>query len=281
MSYILDALKKMEQEKNMKAAPKEKINLSGALLKEDTIPKSRKNKNGRLLAVIVIALIAASGTGWYFVGKSSNVAVTAAPGKDGKVPPVAQQPQQSEIISAKPGSVPPSASANLQPAQAASPAPQVVPSPTSPGSQSLTPAAASAAAKRPVAPAQVAQEEGEEETRPARRKRASINIGNSNIASNDPVAPPTQVAQPTTSSAASVEPTSAAPANIKVSGIAWQDERSARRAVINDLLMKEGNVVSGAKILEIRRDRVRFSLSGSTFEVPLLSSTAAPSSAGK
>jgi hypothetical protein len=29
MSYILDALKKMEQEKNMKAAPKERINLSG------------------------------------------------------------------------------------------------------------------------------------------------------------------------------------------------------------------------------------------------------------
>jgi general secretion pathway protein B len=73
----------------------------------------------------------------------------------------------------------------------------------------------------------------------------------------------------------------AAPENIKISGIAWQDERSARRAVVNDFLMKEGNVVSGAKILEIKQDRVRFSLSGSTFEVPLLSSATAMPGAGK
>jgi general secretion pathway protein B len=61
----------------------------------------------------------------------------------------------------------------------------------------------------------------------------------------------------------------AAPADIKVSGIAWQDERRARRAVINGFLMQEGGVVSGARITEILPDRVRFSLDNGVFEVPL------------
>jgi type II secretory pathway component PulC len=62
-----------------------------------------------------------------------------------------------------------------------------------------------------------------------------------------------------------------APADIKVSGIAWQDERSARRAVVNGFLMREGAIVSGAKITEILQDRVRFSLSGTSFEVTFIS----------
>ena len=62
-----------------------------------------------------------------------------------------------------------------------------------------------------------------------------------------------------------------APADIKVSGIAWQDERNARRAVVNGFLLHEGSVVSGAKITEIRQDRVRFSQGGRTFEVSLIS----------
>ena len=65
----------------------------------------------------------------------------------------------------------------------------------------------------------------------------------------------------------------AAPADIKLSGIAWQDERRARRAVVNGFLMREGGVVSGARITDIFQDRVRFSLSGKVFEIPLVSST--------
>ena len=60
-----------------------------------------------------------------------------------------------------------------------------------------------------------------------------------------------------------------APADIKLSGIAWQDERSARRAVINGFLLKEGAVVSGAKITDIQADRVRFSSSAGLFEIKL------------
>jgi general secretion pathway protein B len=60
-----------------------------------------------------------------------------------------------------------------------------------------------------------------------------------------------------------------APADIKLSGIAWQDERSGRRAVINGFLLKEGAVVSGAKIVDIQADRVRFSSPGGPFEIRL------------
>jgi general secretion pathway protein B len=59
------------------------------------------------------------------------------------------------------------------------------------------------------------------------------------------------------------------PADVKLSGIAWQDERSGRRAVINGFLLKEGAVVSGAKIIDIQADRVRFSSTGGHFEIRL------------
>ncbi|HXC93443.1 MAG TPA: hypothetical protein VN652_05500 [Geobacteraceae bacterium] len=54
---------------------------------------------------------------------------------------------------------------------------------------------------------------------------------------------------------------------ITVSGIAWQDERYLRRAVINGALVGEGAEILGAKVIEIRENRVRFSRSGEIFEV--------------
>jgi len=55
--------------------------------------------------------------------------------------------------------------------------------------------------------------------------------------------------------------------NITISGIAWQDERSLRRAVINGSLVGEGAEISGARVVEIRENRVRFSRDGQIFEV--------------
>ncbi len=63
--------------------------------------------------------------------------------------------------------------------------------------------------------------------------------------------------------------------NFSISGIAWQEERLLRRAVINGTLLGEGAEISGAKIIEIKENRVRFSRGGSTFEV------AYPSGVGK
>ena len=55
--------------------------------------------------------------------------------------------------------------------------------------------------------------------------------------------------------------------SLVVSGIAWQDERGLRRAVINGQLVAEGAEIQGVRVVEIRENRVKFSRSGSTFEI--------------
>ncbi len=79
--------------------------------------------------------------------------------------------------------------------------------------------------------------------------------------------PPTVRLKPSESSAVLL-----APADIKVSGIAWQDERSARRAVVNGALVGEGAVVAGYRITEIRPDQVRLSRDSCVFAVPISTS---------
>jgi len=54
---------------------------------------------------------------------------------------------------------------------------------------------------------------------------------------------------------------------ITISGIAWQDERHLRRAVINGTLVGEGAEILGAKVIEIGENRVRFNRGGEVFEV--------------
>jgi general secretion pathway protein B len=56
---------------------------------------------------------------------------------------------------------------------------------------------------------------------------------------------------------------------IKVSGIAWQDSPSARRAVVNGDLVKEGAQVDGATVEEILPTRVRFSSGGRRFTLSI------------
>ena len=54
---------------------------------------------------------------------------------------------------------------------------------------------------------------------------------------------------------------------ITSSGIAWQDERRLRRAVINGALVGEGAEVAGAVVVEIKENRVLFWRNGQPFEV--------------
>ncbi|GLI39816.1 hypothetical protein KI811_01125 [Geobacter hydrogenophilus] len=60
-------------------------------------------------------------------------------------------------------------------------------------------------------------------------------------------------------------------ANLTVSGIAWQEERSLRRAVVNGNLVGEGAEVAGARVVEIGERRVKFSQGGRTISVSLSS----------
>ncbi|MEN6623756.1 MAG: hypothetical protein ABFD50_19680 [Smithella sp.] len=54
-----------------------------------------------------------------------------------------------------------------------------------------------------------------------------------------------------------------------ISGIIWYEDRRARRAVVNDMVVGENSVVNGAKIAEIKPDRVRFSKEKKMFDVIL------------
>jgi general secretion pathway protein B len=62
---------------------------------------------------------------------------------------------------------------------------------------------------------------------------------------------------------------SSSPEGVKLTGIAWQDIRNMRRAVVNDLLVGEGAVIAGAKVLEIKPAMVRFEKGGIVYETAL------------
>ena len=55
--------------------------------------------------------------------------------------------------------------------------------------------------------------------------------------------------------------------DITISGIAYQDERKLRRAVLNGSLVGEGAEVAGARVVEIRENKVRMSRGGQHFDV--------------
>lgn len=59
------------------------------------------------------------------------------------------------------------------------------------------------------------------------------------------------------------------PQTLTVSGIAWQKGESDRIAMVNGSPVSEGTIVAGARVVEIKPDRVRFSRDGSVFEVPI------------
>lgn len=54
-----------------------------------------------------------------------------------------------------------------------------------------------------------------------------------------------------------------------LSGIAYQQDRESRLAIVNDLPVMEGTVIEGVLVEEILKDRVLFSSEGRTFEIPL------------
>lgn len=57
--------------------------------------------------------------------------------------------------------------------------------------------------------------------------------------------------------------------SLTLTGIAFQEEGVGRLAVVNNLPVMEGSVIEGATVMEISSDRVRFDLSGRSFEVLL------------
>ncbi len=235
MSYILDALKKIEHEKNKKLSDG-RVSIVGDLFQER---KQRRGGAGfrKIAALIVVASLLAGGVTWFVLqGKNSKKNVVAPLLVAPQVTPVAPPPP---AVPAPPVAIPPA----LIPVQAVTSAvvPPAVPTPAVPAPQDNSAANEDNDASPPTSP-------------PVRSGRARRSV--------TPAMPqPVNQKQPVQ--------TVPAPADIKLSGIAWQDERSGRRAVINGFLLKEGAVVSGATIIDIQTNKVSFSTAGGQFEIRL------------
>ena len=237
MSYILDALKKLENEKAKKARNDGMMSISGALLRDE--PRRPSGGNAWKIATVVVvavSLIALAGTWFVLHGDKRRVSRSAAV--------VVQPPPVARVV---PPAAPPVAA--VQPAAPVppQPAPSVRPV-VPPKPQAVVPSISKADDDTPLVAAK----------KQAVRLRKRQGGGAPQAVGEKSVAPAL----------------SAPPADIKVSGIAWQDERSARRAVVNGFLMREGGVVAGTRITEILRDRVRFSAGDKVFEAPLMMNVA-------
>ncbi|MBC8017800.1 MAG: hypothetical protein H7X83_04665 [Verrucomicrobia bacterium] len=232
MSYILDALKKIEQEKTRKSRTSGSINISGELFGSE---RSRPSEGRRLKTVLLVsaAVLLTFGATWFLLKENG------APSRETSLSSAIQPTPDANIpipIPVVPVPTPPVTQVPVAPPQAV-----VVPTP------------APAVAQPGAVKSAISDGEEEEAERPRSRRHVS---------------PKAVASQPHETAALNPGP---APADIKVSGIAWQDDRRARRAVVNGFLMREGAVVSGAKITEILQDRVRFSISGTSFEVTFIS----------
>ncbi|WP_298432055.1 hypothetical protein [Geobacter sp.] len=207
MSLILDALRKMEQERRARSGGT--IDIRPDLLAHRP-PAPRRKTAAPLLVVAGIAILAAGiGAGALLQGRRNPAVTHDTPASA----PSAEAPVTVAPAPAAPAPLP------LQP-----PAPLPA---------AAAPKSAPAAVAPPASPA------------PARTVHPS----------------------------AGTEPAPAEPsgAPLTVSGIAWQEERGLRRAVVNGTLAGEGATVAGARIVEIGERRVRFSRGGETFDVQLSS----------
>lgn len=222
MSYILDALKKVELEKVRNSRPDGKVNLTGDLLRERSVPRSARNV-WKFITWLLVSVVIVTGCVWGLFFRKKSVQMMKNPTLQAAQQVVAVPPHTSPVIS-------------LQPA----PMPQSVPAPVP--------------ASSPALQQRIATDGAPEEDEAVARR---VNRQNRKIATVT-VQQPRQQSQ-----------TVQAPADIKLSGIAWQDDRAVRRAVINGYLLKEGAVVSGAKITEILPDKVKFSTAGGVFELKL------------
>ncbi|NJD91435.1 MAG: hypothetical protein FIA91_07980 [Geobacter sp.] len=192
MSLILDALRKMEQERKARKQAstgmrQEVLNYRGS---------ERKPERPLFIPIIIATLLttAAIGAFLYFGGSSASA------------PPVAS-PQAS--LPAQPGA---------QPAPLRVPISAPVPAPEQPKPAVAMPP------EKPRPKAQQVMKQGE-----------PVQAGGDS--------------------------------SLVVSGIAWQDERGLRRAVINGQLVGEGAEIQGARVVEIRENRVKFNRSGTVFEI--------------
>lgn len=228
MSFILDALKKLEREKAARSCAG--VNISEEILRGK--PRGRSSRTHSLAAIGAVAALALLAVGavvagvLYWQGDRAQRETREIPSVE----------ENRHAASAVPGQPRPADTVSVPAGGEIAPA---VPTP------------------RPVQVGGQAALERRPALNPV-TTAAGADPGQGASGANEIDAPPAGV-------------------DVKVSGIAWQEKRSARRAVINGLLVNEGTPVGGVTVKEIFQNRVRLQGNGRTFDVyisgPLLGDT--------
>jgi general secretion pathway protein B len=239
MSLILDALRKMEQDRRNRPAPA--AALRPEVLRYRAQTAKRKRRKPYLRAFLGLLLLGAGiAAGWFALGLWHGVPVAIeAPAATASLaePAGTAAPAAAPVTSTPAAATPPSAAATASAKQQ----PQALPQP---------PAPPVAAAAPPVAA-------------PAAR----LNVTEMPVEAKLPKAKRARVPQATPEPGDNADAVQGAPQEINISGIAWQEERNLRRAVLNGTLVAEGAQVAGARVVEIKEDRVRLSRGGRSFEI--------------
>ncbi|HBA89800.1 MAG TPA: hypothetical protein DCZ75_17960 [Geobacter sp.] len=236
MSLILDALRKMEQERKSRRGAAQDLRPSVLHYRPAAQPKQSVKYPLVLMGVVLIG--AGIGAGLLLKGNRGEVA------------PQAIQAPASGVAASVPGAPQPPAAPVAAPLSVAAP-PAVVPAPAQNPAANV---AGNLVEPAPVAPAAVRA------AKPARIPAAA------------PGTAPLDIPLPQAKAQReNVEVQGTLP-DVAISGIAYQDERRLRRAVLNGQLVGEGAEVAGARVVEIRENKVRMSKGGQIFEIPLSSS---------
>jgi len=219
MSFILDALKKLEQEKAARKGGA--INISDEIVREkrQVIRKVRRTVPVSVVLAALGLLLGASGAYLWHKHGVDDQAKVVAPSSERTLSVVPKMPAASQGTSLAEPAVP-----RVLPVAAVATDPLPLPVET----------------KRQTRSEPLAVQSSARQDSPARATPPAVEVSGSGESSR-----------------------------LTVSGIAWQDAPSARRAVINGDLVKEGAQVGGATVEEILPTRVRFSSGGRQFTVSI------------
>jgi general secretion pathway protein B len=278
MSLILDALRKLDREKSSRRD--RMANIADDILRPD-LPRQEKRilryfAAAALTAVATAAIMYAVRVEFSFWLKSSAPA------------PVNHQVPSQQIASAP---------VSREPVPDARETPSRVPPKIQDGTEDKSPAASgppappATAHEKPLSQQAVSAPISREPVRDARETPSQVppkiqdrTEDERPVASDPPAPPATAQEKPLSQQAVSApiasepvrgpipsgpETTPTTPPPIKLSGILWSEDPSARRAVINGMVLSEGAVMEGVKVIEIGPNSVRLSHHGEPFEVSI------------
>lgn len=265
MSLILDALRKMEQDRKSRRGAA--LDIRPEVLRyRGAVPRQEPKHPYLFPAVGILLLLAGIGARVLWRGNSATAVSAGSDSTASSSPTAAALPTAATAATAPMAATGAPAPVTAAPAMTATPPLATAAASTPAAASAALPAAAPPAPKvapdRAIAPATAQQAAVSDSVASSGSKRDRKRAAAAKSSHRE--APGISQSQPQHRAAA--EELQTIP-EISISGIAWQDERSLRRAVLNGQLVGEGAEVAGARVVEIRETKVRLSRGGQLFDV--------------